>query len=85
MRRGNYLIYLLTVLLAVTALYFWSGESQYETAGPVCAVVDTAENRQTIACWESESGDYYVFLPAEHNNQKFLYIFWLQLHPNYTS
>ena len=64
MRRGKYFVYLLTILFAMTALFFWSGESRSDHGGPVFAAVDTCDGRETVACWASESGDYYVFLPS---------------------
>lgn len=64
MRYGKGFIGLFTAALLAVAVFFGTREYAWDGTVGLTVEVSNQGNTETIRCWESDGGDYYVFLPA---------------------
>lgn len=64
MRYGKLFIGFLTAVFLAVAVFFGTREYAWDGTVGLTAEITSGGKTETIRCWESEWGDYFVFLPG---------------------
>lgn len=64
MGYGKRTVYLFTAVLLAAAVFWGVKESQWDGTVSLSVVIASGEGTEETGCWESEAGEYYLFLPS---------------------